>query len=274
MADAPFVGFYSLRLRDYLRCLTGQELMVFVALASYVNEAGTCYPGVRELSAVTTYPPQIVSDLLKSLQDKHLVVFLRQAARDPLTGRMVPDVYAVNPEIVLVSKPEIWHENRLRHVSIPESTFPVKSAQPDRITEPESVEPKAVNQNYSPEGAATLKNAKANPHTHASRENAGTTSAAGSAHAPNSHAQRHTPSPGSGAPPSRELTFSESVIANAIRREIPDMSAETVRLLIARHGVDQVNAAVMSYKKRSERQVIKRPTGWIIQNLKSGAKMS
>lgn len=275
-ANAPFIGIYAQAIRDVLPCLTGQETKVFLAIAAHIDQQGKCWPGVREISAITTYPPQIVSDLLKSLQDKNIVVFLRQAARDPLTGRMVSDVYGVNPEIVLVSDPTIWNENRLRHASIPESTFSVKPAQADRFTEAESEKHKQRSRTTAPEAAATL------PNTRVATRNrtladivsqyAGADSAAASANAPNSHAQRQTPPPGSGAPPSRDLSFPESVVANAIRREISDMSADTARSLIARYGIDQVNAAVLSFKKRNEKRPIGRPTGWIIRNLESGAK--
>lgn len=274
-ANAPFTGFYSKAMRALLPCLSGQETKLFVAVATHTDEQGKCWPGVRELSDITTFPPDVVSDLLTDLEAKGLVLTLRKSQRDPLTGRMVPDVYIVNPEIVMVSDLSLWMEIRLRHVSIPESSFPVKSAQADRITEAESENQNQQSRITGPEGAAMLfPNHVATRSTNAARpadKDGGTRSTAGSANAQNSPAQRNTP-PGSGAPPVRPLTFSESVAISGVKRHVPDMGHEVAADLIVRYGVEQFTAAVMSYKKRSEKITIKRPTGWIIQNLKMGEK--
>lgn len=272
-ASAPFTGFYSKALRNVLPCLSGQELKVFVAVASYSDEQGKAWPGVRELADVTTYPPNAISDLLDALEVKGLVLTLRKTQRDPLTGRMVPDVYIVNPEIVLISDLSLWIENRLRHVSIPESTFPVNSAQADRITEAESENQKQRSRITAPEGAALLSNANTPHRPNTTRQNAGAASTAGSQRQPNSRAQRQTIPPTSALPPlAHTLTFAESVAVNAIRREVPDMGHEKATELIARYGVDQFTAAVLSYKKRNAKTPILRPTGWIIRNLESGVR--
>jgi len=264
-------------LRDILPCLTGQEVKVFLALATYVNDLGTCWPGVRELSAVTTFPPQIVSELLKSLCEKDLVIFLRQSERDPLTGKIRADVYGVNPSIVLISNPAAWNENRLRHVSIPESNFPVKSAQPDRITEPDSENQMQRSRITALEGAATQQspNAPHQPNTPMATRTHTERKAASQQATPRQPSAAPNLPPRSAPPPSqqwRELDFQEAVAANAVRRQVADMSADTVRSLIIRFGVEQVYAAVSSYKDRSAKHPILRPTGWIIRNLESGAK--
>lgn len=276
-ANAAFTGFYSMALRDILPCLTGQEVKVFVALASYVNELGTCWPGVRELSVVTTFPPQIVSDLLKSLQEKDLVVFLRQSERDPLTGKMRADVYGLNPAIVLISNPAAWNENRLTHVSMPESGFPVKSAQPDRITEAESEKQMQRSRITALEGAASQQdpNAPHQPNTSPGVTIRRAERAASQQATPRQPSAAPYLPPSSAPPPSqnwRELSFQEATAANAVRRQVADMSADTVRSLIIRFGVEQVYAAVSSYKDRSAKHPILRPTGWIIRNLESGAR--
>lgn len=274
-ASAPFTGLYSKAMRALLPCLTGQETKLFVAVATYTDDQGKCWPGVRELSDVTVLPPDVVSHLLVDLEAKGLVLTLRRSQRDPLTGRMVPDVYIVNPEIVMVSDLSLWMEIRLRHVSIPESGFPVNSAQADRITEAESENQNQQSRITAFEGAAMLfpDPMATRNHTTANtgRQNGETNSTAGSANAQNAGRQPNTP-PGSGAPPVRPLTFSESAAVSGVKRHVPDMGHEVAADLIVRYGVEQFTAAVMSYKKRSEKVTIKRPTGWIIQNLKMGEK--
>lgn len=270
-ASEPFTGFYSKAMRNLLPCLSGQETKVFVAVATYTDEKGMCYPGVRELADVTTYNEKGVSDLLADLEAKGLVLTLRRSERDPYTGRMMPDVYIVNPEILLVSDPSLWVANRLRNASIPESTFPVKSVQADRITEAESGNVESAKQNHSLEGAALLfQNQKPTPAPHQPNTPLASTAAGAQRH--NSPAQPKIP-PGSAAPPlTRPLTFQESVAVNAIRRQVSDMSHETAADLIARFGVEQFTAAVVSYTERAKKISIKKPTGWIIQNLKIGEK--
>src|ERR1043165_1663766 len=225
-ASAPFTGFYSKAMRSLLPCLSGQELKLFVAIATYTDEQGKCYPGVRQLSDVTTFPEKVISDLLTDLDAKGLVLTIRKMQRDPLTGRMMPDVYIVNPEILLISDLSLWIEIRLRNVSIPESTFPLKSVQADRITEADTVEAESAKQNHSPEGAAMLfpdlMSSLAAKFANTAGKDGGTHSAASSANAQNSTAQPRI-SPGSAAPPSvRPLSFNENLAVNAIKRQVPD----------------------------------------------------
>lgn len=268
-ASAPFTGFYSKAMRNLLPCISGQELKVFVAVATYTDEQGKAWPGVRELSDVTTFPPNAISDLLDQLEEKGLVLTIRKTQRDPLTGRMIPDVYIVNPEILLVSDLSLWIEIRLRHVSIPESTFPVKSAQADRITEAESENQKQRSRITALEGAALLQktNAPHQPNTPLAERAAPPAGNASTARAASELPPRSAP------PPSvRSLSFSENVAVNAIRREVPDMGHEKAVELVATYGVDQFTAAVLSFKKRNAKTPILRPTGWIIRNLQSGAR--
>lgn len=276
-ANEAFTGIYSLKLRGLLSCLTGQELQIFMALVTYTNDMGTCWPGVRELSAVTTIPTSATSRILESLVQYHLVAVVRRDERDELTGKIKPNVYALSPEIVLVSNPEIWYRHNASITPsapyiMPESTFPVKSAQPDRIKNQNLGTISSETESQPFENAATLENANT-PHQPNSLGSLlaqyNIPNAVGNANASNSPAQRQTSSPSSDAP---LLSFADGVIANAIRREVSDMSAETVRGLIKRFGVEQVTAAVSSFKKRNEKSRILRPTGWIIRNLESGAK--
>lgn len=286
--NVPFTGFYSKALRNILSCVTGQELMVFIAVATFSNAQGKSWPGIRALADITTYPTTAVSHLLKALQEKNLVVCVRKNARDPETHQLIPDVYAVNPEIMLVSDPSSWQEFRFRHSSpfsegdlrdekaltMPESFLSDEIAQADRITEAESQKHKQRSRITAPEGAATLpKNQTlATRSLQTNGANGGASSTAGSQRQPNSTAQPRRP-PGSAVPPTtRPLTFSESVVVNSIRREVPDMGHEIAVKLVAQYGVDKFTAAVLSFKKRNAKTTIARPTGWIIKNLESGAQ--
>lgn len=283
--EAAFLGLYCNALRVILPCLTGQETKVFLALALHSDAQGKGYPGVRLLSDLTAFPPDLVSELLGQLQARDLVLCLRKAERDPLTGRIIPDVWIVNPEIVVVSDPILWNEFRLRHSSIPESPFPVKSAQAESDSQKQkqrSISSEAKPQAF--DGAATLQKTNANavanravaqpqPLGDLMRQYGVTNSTTGSANAPNSDPQGRIP-PGSGASPLRPLTFQESIQVNAIRQHIADMSAKTAMELVSTYGVELVNQAVLLCQQRDKKAPIAKKTGWIKSYLKStrGAK--
>lgn len=271
--DAAFLGFYCDALRVILPCLSGDETKAFLALALHKDAQGKEFPGVRVLSDLTGFPPIEVSGLLNRLEARGYVICLRKAQRDPLTGQIVPDVWIVNPEIVVVSDPVLWNESRLRHASMPESGFPLKSAQ----AESESIKHRHLSksseaESQPPEGAASLFPDYANQSRPAfantGRNHPVTNSAAGSANAPNSAPQPRIP-PSSGAPPLRQLTFQESVHVNAIRQHIADMSAKTAIELVATYGVELVTKAVLQCQERDKKAPIAKKTGWIKTYLKS-----
>lgn len=271
--NVPFTGFYSKATRDVMRCLSGDEAKMFMTVALYSGHDGMARPGVRELHDATGYHTTDVSNLLKALQQKDLVMVLRQGERDPLTKQMLPDVYVVNPEIVLVSNPTLWQENRFRHVNMPESTFPVKTVQAEqnRIRK-QNQEAETAKQTVPPDGAALLPKSQTmgtpNPPTNGA--NGGAHSTAGSQRHADSHAQRRTP-PSSAVPPSANLSFVDGLAVEAIRRQVPDMNHEVAANLVSRYGVEQFTAAVLAMKARAKKVTLRKPTGWIIRNLEKGA---
>lgn len=270
-ANAAFTGFYSKAMRDELRCMSGDETKLFVTIALYSGPDGMARPGVRELHDATGYHTKVVSALLKTLQEKRLVMVLRQNERDPLTGQMLSDVYIVNPEIVLVSNPTLWQENRFRHASMPESHSSVKSAQAEqnRIRK-QNQEEESAKQTAS-EGAAMLSKTNAPHQPDMATRSGEASSTAGSQRQPNSTPQARTP-PSSAASPPAKMGFIDSLAVDAIRRQVPDMAHEKAAELVALYGVDQFTAAVLAMKARAKKVAIKKPTGWIIRNLQQGAR--
>lgn len=278
-ASAPFTGFYSKAMRDQLRCMSGDEAKMFVTVALYSGPDGKAGPGVRELHDATGYHTEECSALLKVLQAKGLVIILRQNERDALSGQMLPNVYIVNPDIVLVKDRTLWQENRVRHASMPESGFPVKTVQAEqnRIRK-QNQEVETAKQTAS-EGGALLQKANANTTDLATRTrgeastaspNGGTQSTTSRQRQPNSSRSAELP-PSSGAPPSANLSFVDSLAVEAIRRQVPDMSHEKAVELVQKFGVNQFTAAVMAMKERAKRVTVKRPTGWIQRSLEKGA---
>ena len=274
-ASAPFTGFYSKAMRDELRCMTGDEAKMFMAVALYSGPDGMARPGVRELHDATGYHTKVVSDLLKILQQKDLVLILRQNERDPLTGQMLSDVYVVNPAIVLVSNPTLWHENRVRHASMPESPFPLKTAQAEQNRIRKQNQEVDTAKQTATEGAAKAASRSMATRTGSSastgRGRAVAGSTAGSQRQPNS-SQRSVQSSAAAAGGGPTLSFVDSLAVEAIRRQVPDMAHEKAAELVSKYGVDQFTAAVLAMKERAKKVIVKKPTGWIIRNLEKGAK--
>lgn len=273
-----FLGIYCNALRVLLPCLTGQECKLMLALTAHGDGRGVAFPGVRQLADLTAFPPDLVSELLKQLEARDIIVCPEPAHYDFLKKRIVSAVYIGNPEIFVVSDPSLWYEFRLKHSSMLESGFPVKSAQAESDSQKQIQESKSNEvDSMPPEGAASLFPDYANQsrpaHAGTGRNHDRTSSTAGSANAPNSAPQPRIP-PGSGAPPLRPLTFQESIQVNAIRQHIADMSAKTAMELVSTYGVELVNQAVLLCEQRDKKAPIAKKTGWIKSYLKStrGAK--
>lgn len=272
-ASEPFIGLYAKVLKDFLPCLTGQEWHVFLAVAAHVAGEGESHPGVRLLADLTAYSTTVVAHVLVTLQEKGLIVCLRKDGRDPITKILLPDAYAVNPNLVMVSDPSLWHEFRFRNAYMPESLLREELTQADSTTE---AEPEKYHQRSSttgPEGAAMLPPIAMRTPNKPGSQNAGPDSAAGSQRQPNSTPRSIRRSGAAvAAVATRELSFSERVATEAIRRQVPDMSHEKAAELVVLYGIDQFNAAVLAMKERDKKVPIVRKTGWIIRNLQAGAK--
>lgn len=268
-----FLGIYTAALRVLLPVLTGQECRLLLALALHGDNRGVAYPGVRLLSDLTTFPPDLVSELLKQFEARDIAICAEGAHYDLLKKRIVAATYILNPEIFVISDPSLWIEIRLMRSSMLESTFPLKSAQPESDSQKQTLGTRRSEADSTAfEGAASLSKDYANQSrltmANTTSNHAGTNSTAGSAIAPNSTAQPKIP-PGSAAPPLRPLTFQESIQVAAIRQHIADMSAKTAMELVATYGVELVGQAVTACERRDKTTPIVKKTGWIKTYLKS-----
>ena len=268
-----FLGMYCNALRSLWPCLTGQECKLMVALALHKDERGVVYPGVRLLSDLSTFPPDLVSELLKQLEARQIALCAEPAHYDFLKKKIVSATYILNPEIFVISDPSLWQEFRLKHSSMLESTFPVKSAQAESESQKQSLG--SINseaESTAFEGAASLFQDYANQLrptlAGTGRNHAQTNGSSAGSDPPNSAPQPRIP-PGSAAPPPRPLTFQESIQVAAIRQHIADMSAKTAMELVATYGVELVGQAVVMCERRDKVTPIAKKTGWIKSYLKS-----
>lgn len=283
-----FTGFYSKTFKAALRLLSGPELKVFVAIALHADSRGAAWPGVRLLAELTGYGSESIVEILRTLVSKGFITILRQNYIDPLTGKMTPDVYKVSADLV-VSQDSFLLGDRNRHSSIPVSAPRGNSAQPDRLIEQYSEgtrlsEADSAKHNQSSlEGEVALPPAGMQIHPSGaasdSPKTVGEIIALYDQPQQRSSAKQYKTPPGSAAPPQLPpLSMVESMTVNAVHKQIPSLSTLKTAQLVKEYGVEMVTAAVSNLKKQNERrqsrgeEEIKRPAGWLIQNLRASRK--
>jgi hypothetical protein len=102
--NQPFVGFYSAPLRSFLALVDDKTLRAFIGLAAHTDARGICFPGVRQLAAVCALPIASVFEALANLEALGIMIYVRRDKHDPDTRRQLPNVYALHPELLLVSE--------------------------------------------------------------------------------------------------------------------------------------------------------------------------
>lgn len=101
----PYTALYTAPLRLALRHLDEKLLRLFIALSTYADARGVCYPGVRELAAVTGYRVELISELLYQLEERNMLVYLRKNEKDPVTKRQMPNVYMITSTLYVGRDP-------------------------------------------------------------------------------------------------------------------------------------------------------------------------
>jgi len=80
-------------------------LRCFIALCTYADQRGVCFPGVRELAAATGFSVELVIELLYQLEDCNMLVYLRRNERDSVTRRQLPNVYMLTSTLYVAREP-------------------------------------------------------------------------------------------------------------------------------------------------------------------------
>lgn len=120
MAGAPFISMYPLVWREFLktRHATSEVLRLTITLMTYADvETGVCWPQLRELASVMNMRVEDVSACMDRLEDLGIMTYIRRNQRDPVTGRVLPNVYALSPYLFALRKPatlSLHHDHRGR----------------------------------------------------------------------------------------------------------------------------------------------------------------
>lgn len=97
--EHPYVPLYCEGLRVAMRNLDDESLRVFLALTTYADSRGVCFPGIRTLADDTGLRNERIIAALDRLADSGWIQYLRRAERDPITRQMTSNVYLVNPNV-------------------------------------------------------------------------------------------------------------------------------------------------------------------------------
>lgn len=132
---------YSIQVREASRDLDERQLRVWLALLSYANCEGMCWPGIKTLVEVTGLHTEAVLSALDELVGRTYVEVLRKGTRDAFTHSMLPNVYRITGAVIdddcagdefrtddpiLTSREELESQQQQRTDSIkqPEETKP------------------------------------------------------------------------------------------------------------------------------------------------------
>jgi hypothetical protein len=91
-----FTAFYTQDLRQTIGSLSHKALRMYVLLATYADRGGKCWPGLEELMECSRMGSDSVIDGLRELEELGLITYARRNQRDPITGKMMRNVYIVS----------------------------------------------------------------------------------------------------------------------------------------------------------------------------------
>lgn len=285
VTEEPFAALYCKPLRASIRNLTDIELRVFMTLATYADDQGVCFPGIRTLSDDTGLHSEDVCKAIDGLKSKAFIYYLRHNAVDPITRKIMPNVFGLTGAIMRLKSDsgiQTYMHEFLSGVS------PSKVAQPDSKNQYQELEPKTNSSNHhhhpTPKNAPTREMQKPS--------DGGTAGAVlGKDQAksqkpdlppaqpqPAQSAKPEEP-PGSAPPPDAGdlkayavplAAVDAEAYANELAYRCDSLQLAKARQLVAIYGIEACSVAIGLLSKQPFGSVKNKP-GWLIQKLRQGA---
>jgi hypothetical protein len=272
MSQEPYTALYTAPLRLALRSMDDRLLRLFIALATYADQRGVCFPGVRELAAATGYSVELVIELLYQLEECDMLVYLRRNERDPVTRRQLPNVYMLTSallvtrdtiEAALFTRPDPTlgeePDRKLPSSPIRNQNQKIKDQEP-------AVEPAAEPPPQPPTASANV----ADSGSGAPKKQGKKQSRAGQDQ--KQPAQRPSEAKAPPPPPSREpsdlarydkpLDVAAERVAEDMRSMAGNMTHANARMLVDVYGAANARAAVILYTLQPKNS-IPNPAGYI-----------
>lgn len=98
----PYAPLLAAAMREISPELSDAEFRTLVVLALHGNAYATCFPGLEELSRITTHRKEDIVDEIGALEALGLVRFLQRRARNPITGMWLNNIYQISPDIYYI----------------------------------------------------------------------------------------------------------------------------------------------------------------------------
>jgi hypothetical protein len=249
-----WVAIYALPFRAAIKQFDDEMLRVWLCILTFADNRGIAFPGVRKLQEITGLRAESVTSALDRLESAGFICFVRRNERDPVTGRLMPNIYAVPESLVKVkqgfdraSDPHLFrsHGENLHnqnHLLDLESTT--------RISDPTSVT------NSSGQAPVALK-----PVCEAQRPKQETVWSEFEQPEQPRSAEQGTNVPHITPPVSPPSLRAELI--ERMRRAAPGLSARMAGTLIDRNGV---KACLLALEQLEAAQAgkIDRPAGWLV----------
>ncbi len=299
-----FTGIYSAALKDLCRTLDPDDLQVIMFMAAHADPMGRCRPGVKYISQSLDLRFEEVRYRLDRLERQGLFRYLRRNARDTLTGEFLPDVYAINPRILLTKSPV---PPSAENVELEPVTHSAENAEPDQFriapvqpsqpeSEPEtsnqSQRTKSINQHQQPEefpsngkkpvtgkpGSAPSYAWDEEAHTKPDTQTPSNTAPAGTKPAPAGHAEGNTP-PSSAPPPDfkpsgRYINALPDARLEALANEIKAIAPTRLynaREMVMCYGEENVRKGLVQLAAAKAKGSVYNPMGLLTTWLRTGA---
>lgn len=97
-----YTPFYCDQLRIAVSALTGSELKVLMYLASRADQNGTCFPSALTMSVEIGLHISTIYTALDALAECSWIIYHRKNEYDMLTGHKQPNVYQINPRLLMI----------------------------------------------------------------------------------------------------------------------------------------------------------------------------
>lgn len=280
MNQQSYVALYCKPLRASIRNLTNEELRVFVTLTTYADEQGVCYPGVRLLGDDTGLSATEVSTALEGLKGKGFINYLRYNQVDPLTRKIMPNVFGLSLSILALktdSGIQAYMFEFLNQIS------PSQVAQPESLTRIKELESKTRISNHhhqpTPENAQAREIAPSGAGKNPGMENSGKDKGEKpdlpipAVKPQPTNSENDVPPPDTGdlkpyAVPLPEIDAEAH--ANELQYSVTGLQLAKARQLVAVYGMEQCATALGLLAKQPFGSVKNKP-GWLIDKLRKSA---
>lgn len=162
-SQSPFAPLLATAIRAIAPQVDDATFKTLIVLATYTNPYLICFPGLRQLEAVTGHHHTQVADELNCLEQLGLMRYVRRGERDRFTGFYTPNQYMVSPELLYLRREVreqvlgFWEPENPQQTILPKEESPIRELRGNREhnhhitnTSNQNHESRTINQHHQP----------------------------------------------------------------------------------------------------------------------------